>query len=91
MLRCCAWTTACWPSWSWSSTAPRLTSCRILWAGLTSAGMTHELVDAVTRQVRLLDTPEDIHALAGRIEAEILYRLLRTPAGGVVRLLALRD
>jgi transcriptional regulator GlxA family with amidase domain len=38
--------------------------------------MTPELVDAVTRWVRLLDTSDDIGPLAARIESEILYRLL---------------
>ncbi|MER6091659.1 AraC family transcriptional regulator [Streptomyces bluensis] len=47
--------------------------------------MTPELVDAVTRWVQLLDAPEDIRPLAGRIESEILYRLLRGPLGPVPR------
>lgn len=47
--------------------------------------MTPELVDAVTRWVQLLDTPEDIRPLATRIESEILYRLLRSSLGPVLR------
>jgi hypothetical protein len=39
--------------------------------GQVSAPMTPELVDAVTRWVQLLDTPEDIRPLATRIESEI--------------------
>ncbi|MFD8717824.1 helix-turn-helix domain-containing protein [Streptomyces sp. NPDC059629] len=47
--------------------------------------MTPELVDTVTRWVQLLDAPEDIRPLAGRIESEILYRLLRGPLGPILR------
>ncbi|AXG78316.1 AraC family transcriptional regulator [Streptomyces paludis] len=54
-------------------------------AGLTAAPMTPELLDAVTRWVELLDTPEDIPALAPRIESEILYRLLRSALGPSLR------
>ncbi|SEG16984.1 AraC-type DNA-binding protein [Actinacidiphila yanglinensis] len=53
--------------------------------GRIAAPMTPEIVDAVTRWVRLLDTPGDIPALAPRIEAEILYRLLGSPLGPMLR------
>jgi AraC-like DNA-binding protein len=53
--------------------------------GQLTATMTPELVEAVTRWVRLLDTPEDIRTLAARTETEILYRLLRSPLGPVLR------
>jgi len=46
-----------------------------------------ELLDAVTRLLRLLDRPHEIPALAPLIEEEILYRLLSGPEGG--RLLAM--
>jgi AraC-like DNA-binding protein len=59
--------------------------------GLASARMGPELIDAVTRWVRLLDTPADIGPLAGRIEDEILYRLLGSPLGPVLRQYALAD
>ncbi len=59
--------------------------------GQVSAPMTPELVDAVTRWVGLLDTPDDIRALAPRIEAEILYRLLRSPLGPMLRQLVQAD
>jgi AraC-like DNA-binding protein len=52
---------------------------------LGGAQATPELLDAVTRWVRLLDTPGDIRALAGRVESEILYRLLGSPFGPVLR------
>ena len=54
-------------------------------AGQVSATMTPELVDAVTRWVRLLDTPHDIQPLAARVEAEILYRLLGSALGPTLR------
>ncbi|MFI6512338.1 AraC family transcriptional regulator N-terminal domain-containing protein [Streptosporangium sp. NPDC050855] len=57
--------------------------------GQVVAPMTPELVDAVTRWVRLLDTPDDIRPLAARIESEILYRLLGSPLGPTLRRLAL--
>ena len=40
-----------------------------------------ELLDAVLRLLHLLDTPDDIPAMAPLIEQEILYRLLRGPTG----------
>lgn len=57
--------------------------------GQISAPMTPELVDAITRWVGLLDAPEDIHPLAGHIESEILYRLLNSPLGPILRQFAL--
>ncbi|MFD5594271.1 AraC family transcriptional regulator N-terminal domain-containing protein [Streptomyces griseorubiginosus] len=60
-------------------------------AAAVTAPMTPELVDAVTRWVRLLDAPEDIGPLAPRIETEILYRLLRSPLGPVLRHWSLAD
>ncbi|MGW1777931.1 AraC family transcriptional regulator N-terminal domain-containing protein [Streptomyces sp. NPDC002143] len=56
-----------------------------------AAPMAPELVDAVTRWIQLLDTPEDIGPLAPRIESEILYRLLRSPLGPVLRHWSLAD
>lgn len=49
----------------------------------TTAGP--ELLDAVGRWVRLLDTPDDIGPLAARIESEIVYRLLTGPLGPMLR------
>ncbi|MFF3484768.1 AraC family transcriptional regulator N-terminal domain-containing protein [Streptomyces sp. NPDC002701] len=59
--------------------------------GRLATPMTPELADAVTRWVRLLDTPQDIPALAGRIETEILYRLLGSELGPTLRHFALDD
>ncbi|MEU6142709.1 AraC family transcriptional regulator [Streptomyces sp. NPDC047081] len=56
-----------------------------------TAPMAPELVDAVTRWVGLLDNPEDIRPLAPRVESEILYRLLRSPLGPVLRQWSLAD
>lgn len=47
--------------------------------------MSAELIDAVIRLVRLLDAPNDIPALAPRVEGEIIYRLLTGPLGPALR------
>ncbi|KAA0921890.1 AraC family transcriptional regulator [Streptomyces apricus] len=60
-------------------------------AGQISAPMTPELTDAVTRWVRLLDTPQDIRALAGPVETEILYRLLGTSLAPTLRHFTVAD
>ncbi|CAM5686280.1 AraC family transcriptional regulator [Streptomyces canus] len=60
-------------------------------AAAVTAPMSPELVDAVTRWVQLLDSPEDIGPLASRIETEILYRLLRSPLAPVLRHWSLAD
>jgi AraC-like DNA-binding protein len=59
--------------------------------GQVAAPITPELADAVTRWVRLLDTPTDIGALAPMIETEILYRLLNGPLAPVLRQFAIAD
>ncbi|MFF2327735.1 MULTISPECIES: AraC family transcriptional regulator N-terminal domain-containing protein [unclassified Streptomyces] len=69
-------------------TGPAATSAA---PGQVSAPMTPELVDAVTRWVELLDTPEDIRPLAPRIESEVLYRLLRSSLGPILRQWSLAD
>ncbi|MGI5376952.1 AraC family transcriptional regulator N-terminal domain-containing protein [Streptomyces sp. CA-251387] len=56
-----------------------------------TAPMTPELIDALTRYVRLLDSPDDIRPLATRVESEILYRLLRSSLGPVLRQWSLDD
>jgi AraC-like DNA-binding protein len=55
------------------------------------APMSAELGQAVTRWVRLLDTPGDIPALAARTEAEIVYRLLHSPLAPSLRQFAVTD
>lgn len=53
-------------------------------AGLTLDRMTPGLLDAATRLVTLLDTPDDIAALAPLAVREILYRLLTGANGGAI-------
>lgn len=59
--------------------------------GQVLAPITPELADALTRWVRLLDHPADIRLLGARIETEILYRLLTSPLGPVLRQFAIAD
>ncbi|NLR96448.1 AraC family transcriptional regulator [Rhizobium sp. P38BS-XIX] len=49
--------------------------------GLAVSYAPPELLDASLRLLRLLDTPDDIPAMAPLIEQEILYRLLTGPDG----------
>ncbi len=53
--------------------------------GLFVGDATGPFVDAVWRLMRLLDTPEDIRALAPLAEREVLYRLLQSNAGERLR------
>lgn len=48
--------------------------------GIATADVTPALLDAVLRLVRLLDTPQDIQALAPLTFREVLYRVLTGPA-----------
>jgi AraC-like DNA-binding protein len=50
-----------------------------------------ELIDAVTRMLRLIDRPEDQKVLGPMIEREILWRLLNGPLGETVRQIGLAD
>jgi AraC-like DNA-binding protein len=50
-----------------------------------------ELLDAVARLLRLLDSPTDAAVLAPLVEQEILWRLLTGPYGAVVRQIGLAD
>ncbi len=47
-----------------------------------------ELLDACSRLVNLLDTPQDIAFMNGLIQREIIYRLLRSPQGKHLRAIA---
>jgi len=60
-------------------------------AALGVADAAPELLDAVVRMVRLLDSPRDREVLAPMIEREILWRLLNGPLGGTVRQIGLED
>jgi AraC-like DNA-binding protein len=57
---------------------------RGLAVGETTAG----LLDACTRLIELLESPEDIPFLGHLIQREILYRILRTPQGERLRAIA---
>jgi AraC-like DNA-binding protein len=59
--------------------------------GLGVADASPELLDAVVRMVRLLDTPADRDILAPMIEREILWRLINGPLGETVRQIGLAD
>jgi AraC-like DNA-binding protein len=50
-----------------------------------------DLIDAVTRLLRLLGQPRDIGVLAPLIKREILWRLVTDEQGGAVRQLGLAD
>jgi len=56
--------------------------------GLALSTTTSDLMDAVVRLLRLLDTPEDIPALAPLAEREILYRLMNGEQGEMIRHIA---
>ena len=60
-------------------------------AGIGVADASRELLDAVVRMVRLLDSPGDRDILAPMIEREILWRLITGPLGQSVRQIGLAD
>jgi AraC-like DNA-binding protein len=59
--------------------------------GLGVAEASPELLDAVVRMVRLLDSPVDRDILAPLIEREILWRAINGPLGQSVRQIGLAD
>ena len=59
--------------------------------GISVDAASPALLDAVTRLLTLLDTPQDLDALAPGIEREILWRLLTGPQGAAVRQIGLAD
>jgi AraC-like DNA-binding protein len=59
--------------------------------GLGVADASAELLDAVVRTVRLLDTPDDRDVLAPMLEREILWRVMTGPLGRSVRQIGLAD
>lgn len=56
--------------------------------GIAIGNITAELLDACSRLLNLLDTPEDIPFLSKTIQGEIIYRLLRGPQGERLRAIA---
>lgn len=59
--------------------------------GIAVSDLTDDLVDSVVRLLRLLDRPSDIAVLAPAIEREILWRLINSPQGAMVRQIGLAD
>ncbi|SIN87823.1 AraC-type DNA-binding protein [Parasphingorhabdus marina DSM 22363] len=56
--------------------------------GIALSTVTPDLMDAAVRLLRLLDTPDDIPALAPLVEREILYRLLHGEQSEMMRHIA---
>src|SRR5271157_3267701 len=56
--------------------------------GMALGVTTADMLKACSRLLDLLDTPQDIPFLAGLIQREILYRLLRGPLGRHLRAIA---
>ena len=57
--------------------------------GMSISPLSHDMLDAVLRLVRLLDTPADIPMLAPLIERELLYRLIISDQGARLRQIAM--
>lgn len=55
---------------------------------MTISPTTPAMEDALLRFVRLMDSPEDVPLLAPMIERELLYRVLQSEHGGVLRQIA---
>jgi AraC-like DNA-binding protein len=70
---------------------PRRAHATAVPAGIGVAEAQPDLLDAVARMVRLLDSPADQSALAPMIEREILWRLINGPLGHSVHQLGLAD
>ena len=71
--------------------APRRPLNRAAPPGVGVADASRELLDAVVRILRLLDSPRDRDVLAPMIKREILWRLITGPVGETVRQLGLAD
>ena len=59
--------------------------------GIFTGELSPTLLDPVLRMLKLLDSPDDVPALAPLITREILYRLLRSPAGWRLAQMAVVD
>lgn len=70
---------------------PRRTRRAAVPPSIATGDASPELLDAVTRLVRLLDHPADVPVLAPLIEREILWRLLSGPHGNMIREIGLPD
>jgi transcriptional regulator GlxA family with amidase domain len=56
--------------------------------GMVVGSTSIEILDACSRLVDLLETPEDIPFLSRHIQRELIYRLLRSPQGQHLRSIA---
>lgn len=59
--------------------------------GISVSQCDYELLDAALRLTRLLQMPQDIALLAPLVIREILYRLLRSGQGGMLRHISIAD
>ena len=59
--------------------------------GIAVSDLSGDLVDAVVRLLRLLDSPADIPILAASLEREVLWRLINGPQGAMIRQIGLAD
>jgi len=57
--------------------------------GMSISPLSHDMLDAVLRLVRLLEAPADIPMLAPLIERELLYRLIISDQGARLRQIAM--
>lgn len=71
-----------------ASTMPVTRDAETPASGIAINPMTAALRDPLLRLLALLDTPEDIPALAPMAERELLYRLLQGPQGRLLRHIA---
>jgi AraC-like DNA-binding protein len=59
--------------------------------GIAVSDASAELIDALTRLMRLLDHPADVPVLAPLLKREIIWRLVTGPQGPMVRQIGLAD
>ncbi len=59
--------------------------------GLSLGPADPALIEVAVRMMRLLDTPDDLPALAPLLMRELLYRLLHSDQGGMLRHIAVAD
>lgn len=71
-----------------ASTMPAVRDTTPQGVGIAINPMTAQLRDPLLRLLSLLDTPDDIGALAPMAERELLYRLLQGPQGRLLRQIA---
>ena len=64
---------------------------RVAQRGLCTGELSTSLLEPVLRLVKLLDTPDDVSALAPLICRELLYRLLKLPEGWRMAQMAIVD